>query len=116
MHMESAMTNQQDILEQIRLERERQDRKWGVPQPNTLPEWMAILGEEYGEVCQEVLRVHFGNKDPLELVEEVVQVAAVCVAMLENLWYSKTATDLSYNVTNEYRQNLKQETETSVNQ
>lgn len=97
---------QEEIFEQIRLERERQDRKWGTPQPNTLPEWAAILGEEYGEACQEILRVHFGGVDHSNLETEVIQVAAVCVALLENLWYSKTASDLSLEMTTNYKTNL----------
>lgn len=71
----------------INRERDRQDAKWGPQRDNTLPEWATILGEEYGEACQEVLRVHFGEKSKSELIAELVQVAAVAVVWLEQLDY-----------------------------
>lgn len=101
------MTN--EIFEKIRLERERQDRKWNTPQPNTLPEWMSILGEEYGEVCTEVNRCHFGRQVREGLETELIQVAAVCVAMLENMSYSVEASDISLDATEPYRNKLIQE-------
>lgn len=66
-------------------ERERQKEKWGM-QRHDWGWWAAILGEEYGEACQEMLRNHFGNKDNLsELREELIQVAAVAVAIVEHV-------------------------------
>lgn len=80
---------QGEILDAILEERGRQDIKWGFPQRHSLPEWIAVLTEEVGEAAQEALRVHFGGKPSAGYREEVIQVAAVCVAMLEELALSK---------------------------
>lgn len=79
------------IVELVLQERERQDTKWGSDQTHTLPEWTAILGEEFGEFCQEVNRVHFGNKEIGDLVAEAIQTAAVCFALLEDLFRPQPA-------------------------
>lgn len=73
------------IHDLIDTERLRQDKKWGTHQDHNLPEWGTILGEEYGEACTEINRVHFGFKDTENLIAELVQVAAVCTAILEGL-------------------------------
>ncbi len=39
------------VLCDVQDERSRQERKWGS-QHHTPFEWLAILGEEYGEACQ----------------------------------------------------------------
>lgn len=63
-------------------ERIRQNKKWG--EQNHAPDfWMSILGEEYGEVCKEVQRMRFNGKSPDDFCKELVQTAAVCVAILE---------------------------------
>ena len=38
------------ILSEIFAERRRQDKKWG-PQHHRMADWLAIIGEEYGEAC-----------------------------------------------------------------
>ena len=38
------------ILREIFEERRRQDEKWG-PQHHRMADWLAIIGEEYGEAC-----------------------------------------------------------------
>jgi NTP pyrophosphatase (non-canonical NTP hydrolase) len=43
----------EDIINDIRAERERQEDKWG-PQHHTPEEWMAILAEEVGEAAQDI--------------------------------------------------------------
>lgn len=65
-------------------ERQSQDDKLGWPQNNSLPIWMTVLGEEYGETCQEVLRAIYDGKSLDDFVTEMIQVAAV-VAALEDL-------------------------------
>ena|SRR3990167_11355552 len=70
----------QDILG----ERKRQDEKWGEQNHSPI-EWIAILGEEYGEACQGALRSHFGGKTLQEYRKEMVEVAAVAVAAIECL-------------------------------
>ena len=65
------------ILEHIRQERQLQDGKWGVQDHEDL-QWLAILMEEFGEVAKALLQRG-------KAAEELVQVAAVAVAWLENL-------------------------------
>lgn len=74
----------QPIFSKIADERDRQDEKWGVQDSNDT-EWATVLGEEFGEVCQEALRCHFGNKDAADLEIELIQVAAVAVAWIDCL-------------------------------
>lgn len=74
------------VSELVRAERRFQDQKFGWPQDITLAEYATILGEEFGEFCQEVLRVRFDGKDHADLVKEIVQVAAVAFAIVESLY------------------------------
>lgn len=79
---------QRKILEDVNKEIKRQDDLWGE-QNHSYAEWMAILGEEYGEVCREVseIRMAKGLSRMVEAVdrldEELVQVIAVCFRILE---------------------------------
>ena len=80
-----------NVLINIEGERHKQDRKWG-PQNHSPIEWMAILGEEYGEAQKEALEHHWaGTHYPVDefrlirLRAELVQVAAVAVAAIESL-------------------------------
>ncbi|EHQ08274.1 MazG-like family protein [Leptonema illini] len=91
--------NRIDIFNAISKERERQDGMWG--EQNHEPTiWLGILGEEYGEVCKAAIEAHFETTiNPLQyhaanhpvhtLIEnyekELIQVAAVAVAMIECL-------------------------------
>lgn len=71
------------ILQEVRAERERQDAKWGgTPGVDRFsdPHYAAVLGEEFGEVCKAWL-----ERDVAGLREELVQVAAVAVAWVEEL-------------------------------
>ncbi|GEM_PF-4033695 len=53
--------------------------------PNDMFQQLAIMQEEAGEVTKAVLDYHFG-KDTIEHVrEELIQTAAMCVRMLQNL-------------------------------
>lgn len=83
------------IFEEIKKERQRQDEIWGE-QNHDLSVWATVLGEEYGEVCQEILEYRFHLNKPSgifpelntrkyinNLKEELIQVAAVVVATLE---------------------------------
>lgn len=74
------------IFNDIKDERERQDKKWG--EQNHAPiEWCAILGEEVGEVNKAALEDHFshGKMNLKNYREELIQVAAVAIAMIECL-------------------------------
>jgi NTP pyrophosphatase (non-canonical NTP hydrolase) len=73
------------IFENIAHERCRQDELWGT-QRHDWPVWSAILTEETGEVAEAALRVHFGHDIDLDhLREELIQVAAVAVHMVERI-------------------------------
>jgi NTP pyrophosphatase (non-canonical NTP hydrolase) len=78
-------TSTDQIFSDIRAERRRQDETWG-PQRHDWPIWSAILTEEAGEVAEACLRVHFGHDASLDhLREELIQVAAVAVHMVEHI-------------------------------
>ncbi len=73
------MRERETIMQAIRLERLRQNEKWGVEFPGRLDErWLTILAEEVGEIAEAVLR----DNDE-DICEEILQTAAVCVAWLE---------------------------------
>lgn len=80
----------QNILQEIKKERQKQVEKWGV-QNHLNEHWLCILAEEFGEAAQlvtkgEVPPKEMDNKIYLKnLREELIQTAAVCVAWLENL-------------------------------
>lgn len=76
--------NTQEVLQEVAKERERQNTKWGVQRHNPLT-WLAILGEEVGEVNKAVLENIFSRKGLEEYRQELIQVAAVAVAAVESL-------------------------------
>ncbi len=69
---------QGNVVADVLLERKAQDAKWGV-QDHIPLYWLAILGEEVGETNKAVL-----EKDWTNYREELVQVAAVALAAIEN--------------------------------
>jgi len=71
----------EDILQEIRNERARQDAKWGSQRHLPPYTWMTILMEEVGEAAKASL-----EGDPVGYAEELVQVAAVTVAALESFY------------------------------
>ena len=73
---------QDDILQLIKLERLRQDKKWGtIPTRDmTNDKWIRVIVEEIGEAAAEIAEEDIDN-----LVEELVQVAAVAVAHIEHI-------------------------------
>lgn len=84
------------VLNEVGDERFRQDEKWGV-QNHIQIAWLAILAEEFGEAAKEVNELHFRpgtethhstavyEAQKARLREELIQVAAVAVAMIESL-------------------------------
>ena len=68
-----------DIIELIKLERIRQDKKWGSQRELPDRTWLTILVEEVGEIAKATL-----EHDEANLKEEIIQVVAVCVCWLEN--------------------------------
>jgi hypothetical protein len=77
----------QSIFREISKERDKQDKKWGYPQMNTLAQWGNILTEEHGEFIKELNEIDFGrSKEINKFVDELFQVAAVSIAIIEHLW------------------------------
>lgn len=75
---------QEGIYAEIRRERDRQDKKFGLQDHDDMT-WSAILTEEVGEAAQAALKARFDG-DPLDaLKEELIQCAAVCFAWIECL-------------------------------
>ena len=71
------------ILDLISKERDTQDQKWGE-QNHDIYKWLAILGEEVGEVNKAVLESKYD-----EIINELIQIGAVSVAMIESLERNK---------------------------
>ena len=69
------------VVHEIQLERARQDNKWGRGRSLSNWHWLAILMEEAGEVAKDMLQEHALASMHMELV----QVAAVAVAWLEDI-------------------------------
>ncbi len=65
----------------VTAERKYQDAKWGTlsNHPHTVAEWLLILESELAEAKDAWVR----NGGDLEALKEIVQVAAVAVACLE---------------------------------
>ena len=81
------------VFQRIGEERSKQDKQWGIPH-NQQRLWFTILSEEVGEVAKELNE--FWDRDYLDdpcfiskIKNELIQVAAVCVAWLEDLERSK---------------------------
>lgn len=73
------------IYRDIDAERDRQEARFGR-QIHSWPVWAAVLAEECGEVAEACLQAHWREPSgPEHLREELVQVAAVAVQMLEKL-------------------------------
>lgn len=91
------------VFNDIVLERQRQNEKWGEQNHNTV-EWIAILTEEVGEAAKEAVDYHFKNNIPnqkeschfnedrdiqhftlVRLRKELIEVAAVAVQIVECL-------------------------------
>lgn len=89
---------QEYAVEDILKERDFQDRKWGAQRHIDPYKWNTILGEEHGEVCEATLDLDHAIKNGdgsadsgkhiaakySALRKEIVQVAAVAMAMLED--------------------------------
>lgn len=89
---EGAMETRQNCFALIDAERRSQDAKWGFPQKNSFAEWAAILSEETGELCMELVDLNWGRGDKQRMVDEAIQVAAVAVSIIEQF---ETAQDVT---------------------
>ena len=72
------------VIGSIREERDKQDRKWGR-QEHEPAKWLAIAGEEFGEICEAILEQDFPDFDWNDVYNEVIQLGAVCTAWAECL-------------------------------
>lgn len=70
----------QSIINDIVKERNRQDVLWGADRDLSHGQWLVILVEEVGEVAKAMQ-----EGDWKDIRTELIQVAAVCVAWLENI-------------------------------
>lgn len=68
----------------------RQFDKWGIRGIcHSLPDWMTILGEEFGELCKEAGDVRFAIDEHRAAIargkarDEALQVAAVALAIVQ---------------------------------
>lgn len=86
------MSTVHDIVHEVIVERLKQETKWG--QQNHEPvKYLSILAEEFGEASKEVVKYTFyEDSHPVErhqrlvnLRKELIQTAAVAVAMIESL-------------------------------
>lgn len=75
-----------DVLTDVGVERVRQNQKWGL-QRHPMGDWLKILVEEVGEVAQamQIGDVSYKESDADDLYEELIQVAAVAVAIAEHV-------------------------------
>lgn len=77
------------VLSEVLAERQRQDVKWG-PQNHGPMIWLGILAEEFGEAAKDANDFHFASDAFVKSTKganfrkELVQVAAVAVAMIES--------------------------------
>jgi hypothetical protein len=79
------------VLSEVLIERVRQESMWGQQNHSPLI-WLGILAEEFGEAAREANDIHFKNTKKYSIAEleqryrtELIQVAAVAVAMVESL-------------------------------
>lgn len=71
------------VLDEVRAERARQEKLWGDQRARDLCEYIAILGEEFGEVCEAILENRFGGRSIQNARREAIEVAAVAAAIVE---------------------------------
>ena len=75
-------------IDLISAERQRQIAVWGEEKHDPF-EWLAILGEEYGELCQAVNETYLmGQRYPQlggvdNIIKEATHVGAVAAAIIE---------------------------------
>lgn len=76
----------EDILEEVRKERIKQDSRFGWPRNHSPSWWLTILAEEFGEYARDVCDKKFEEGQYVEnMREELIQIAAVAIAAIEDL-------------------------------
>lgn len=76
------MERSKTVLDEVLAERTRQNTKWGE-QNHSLMVWLGILAEEFGEAAKDINEYHFRVGDVNKVRLELIQTAAVAVAMVE---------------------------------
>lgn len=85
------MKHESDLIDLTKGEIHQQDEKWGEDRQEVLPgDWSLIIQEELGEAAKDCLE---GN--PLEAVEELVQVAAVALQWANSIMIQGRATGVN---------------------
>lgn len=88
---EAASPFLQSAMDDVVRERRRQITIWGPQNNNSYFEFMSILGEEYGELCEAVNETCFDHPKKPErggadnVYKEACHVAAVAVKMMEKI-------------------------------
>lgn len=80
--LEQRLAELEPVLADVVEERARQDSKWGEQNHDPFT-YLAILTEEVGEAAQAALHDQFGGKHAGTYRTELVQIAAVAIAMIE---------------------------------
>jgi len=75
----TQIANAKNVLDEVLDERKSQHFKWGE-QTHSPESWLTVLVEEVGEVAHAINEGYV-----LGYREELIQTAAVCVAMVESL-------------------------------
>lgn len=70
------------VFKEVYEERKKQVNKWGL-QNHSPADYLMILGEEVGEVNRAALEAHFHGANLKPYRNELIQVAAVAIAMIE---------------------------------
>jgi len=79
---DQALQGIDPVLEEVKRKRIEQLEKWGT-QDHDPKMWLAILGEEFGEVCKEVAETHVKAFDSAAYRKECLHTAAVALAMVQ---------------------------------
>jgi NTP pyrophosphatase (non-canonical NTP hydrolase) len=82
------MENRSQYYEAIEAELNRAEEKH-PDYPQDIFQQLAIMQEEAGEVTKAVLHYHYENGTIEHIHKELVQTAAMCIRMLQNLKTSK---------------------------
>jgi NTP pyrophosphatase (non-canonical NTP hydrolase) len=87
-----------NVLTDVDTERDRQDALWGI-QRHEMGTWLKILIEEVGEVAQAMqAKEGWGKRsDANNLYEELIHVAAVTVAIAEQIKEAEVENEIRRN-------------------
>lgn len=78
----AAALDDVSILNDVIVERARQERKFGPQHGQTVDFWLLTIMEEVGECANEAQQLHHGKPRMAELRAELVQVAALAVRLI----------------------------------